>query len=522
MKKTPKKCDRLSATETFPYTFRRHGPPAWRALQLGILVLLLCIPVLLSTHLVWSAERAPSFPVLSGSLAGRPTVTSTAQPGLTPGGTEKPGARQAAETPLKPGPDPSDWLVLLRDTFDDNSANWEVGAANFDVASLRRTVADGKYRWELEARQPALAWTESGIDLPAEFYAAIDVRLISGSAAGVTLGLAVRPVDLADMRLFLLSPVDGVAVRRGISDSVEAILAWTRTAAIQPDERNRLAIKATGSNLALYVNDQQVAEAVDVAFPRGRLCLVTGASNSSHYVLQFDNLEVRVPPGTVLPSPSMLPEMPPTPLSWGKVLPEAPYTTPPNWPIVFWDEFVDDGNGWVTHEQFDRQIEASKVVEGTFAWQFEAIEAAQPVVEVPHAPVTDFYAAVDAKQYSGPADVWYGLTFRWLDARHFYTFLVNDQQKYQIWARAGDALHQLVEPTGSESIRPGGPNRVGVVGEGTVFAFFVNDQSLATLKIEAENINFPAGLLGLALDVDAGDAGIIEFDNFELRVPPER
>ena len=522
MKKTSKKCDRLSATGTFPYTFRRHGPPGLRAVQLGIPVLLLCISVLFSTHLVWSAERGPSFPAPSDSLAGRPTVTSTAQPDLTPGAIEEPRAMQAAETPLKPVPGPSDWLVLLHDTFDDNSVNWEVGTANFDFASLRRAVADGMYRWELEARQPALAWTESGIDLPAEFYAAVDVRLIRGSAAGVALGLAVRPVDLADMRLFLLSPVDGVAVRRAIGDSVETVLGWTRTAAIQPDERNRLAIKATGSNLALYVNDQQVAEAVDVAFPRGRLCLVTGASNSGHYVLQFDNLEVRVPPGIVLPSPSILPQMPPTPLPWGRVLPEASYTTPPNWPIVFWDEFVDDGNGWVTHEQFDRQIEASKVVEGTFAWQFEAIEATQPVVEVPHAPVTDFYAAVDAKRYSGPASVWYGLTFRWSDVRHFYTFLANDEQKYQIWARSGDALYQLVEPTGSELIRPSGPNRIGIVGEGKTFTFFVNDRAITALRIETGNISFPKGLLGLSLGVKAGDMGIIEFDNFELRVPPER
>ena len=517
MKIAREKSTRLSAIDAFHYALRGA-----RAVLFGASLALLCVFIPLVTGPAWSAERSPSPSDLPDPLAGRPTVTPAAQPQATPGATA-PGSVSAVEAPLKPPAAPNDWPVLLRDGFDDNHYRWDTGTANFDIASLYRAVADGAYRWDLEARKPVFAWGESGVDVPAEFYAAVDVRLANGSAADVSLGLAICPGDLADTRLFLLSMADGVTVRRGIDDSAEILIPWTTTSAIQPDVPNRLAVKMAGSNLTLYVNDQPVAETTGAAGPPGRLCVAVWTDSPGNCAAQFDDFEVRVASGIVAVPPTLSPkaEAMPTPLPWGSVLPDVPHTSPPNWPIVFWDTFVDDGNGWVTYEQFDRQIEASKIVEGTFAWQFKAIEAAQPVVDAPYSGVSDFYAAVDVKRYSGPEDVWAGLAFRRVDERHFYAFLVNDERRYQIWVRTGDVLYQLVDPTPSEAIVAGGPNRVAAVGEGAVFTFFVNDRAITALRIESGEIQLAEGGLGLALSANAGDAGIIEFDNFEVRVPPK-
>jgi len=521
-----KKRPRLLARGVF-WPERCEGGASVRQIVAFGVLLLFCACVALVAGPAWSAERDPSSDKPSNSPAGRPTVTPAALPATTPGAVEEPGTMPAAEVPLQSAAVQGDWPIVLRDTFDDSQGDWDVGAVNFDIASLRRMVAGGAYSWKLDARRATLIWSEAAVDIPPEFYATVEARLVSGAATDISFGLAIRPPDVAGLRLFLLSLTDGAAVRHGIGESAETVHDWMPAAAIRPDDWNQLALKATASDVSFYVNGQQVIELAKDAVPPGRLSIVVWARRPGHYVAEFDDFEVRVAPGSAVPPATaptstaavVSPPAVPMPAAWGRVLPVMPYTSPPNWPIVFWDEFVDNGNGWVTAEQFNRQIEASAVVEETFAWQFKAGEPSHSTVKVPHAAVSDFYAAVDVKRYSGPEDVWYGLTFRQADARHYYCFLVNDRQKYQVWARAGDALYQLVEPTRLETIVGGGPNRVGVVGEGETFTFFVNGQAIAALSVDLQDIRFAEGLLGLMLSAQAGDTGIIEFDNFELRLP---
>jgi len=508
----------------------------------------------------WTADRAPEFDGPSCPLAGRPTITpeapkegGTPPAQVTPAAIEKQPAIPAAEAPKEEDtataqvtpvaiereqaipaaeaqPEPvvgqADWPVALRDTFDDGPGRWDVGAVHFDVASLRRTAAEGMYTWELDARQPVVVWSESAFDTTSDFKATLRARLASGAATDLSLGLAVCPADVADMRLFLLSPSDGATVRHGLGESAEAVRDWMPVAALQPDAWNQLALKVAGSNVSFQVNGQQAIELPVDALPSGRLCVAVWARRPGSYVVQFDDFEVYGPPG-IVPVPATAtpalaaatPPPAPTPVAWGRLLPEPPHTSPPQWPIVFWDEFVDNGNGWFAAEQFNREIESSQVVEGTFTWQFSAMDRGHSVVKAPCGVASDFYAAVDVRRYSGTEELWYGLAFRRADARHYYCFLINDQRKYQIWARAGDRLQQLVEPTSSELIQPRGPNRVGVAGEGMTFTFFVNGQVITALAVDRHDLQFTEGLLGLALDAEAGDRGIIDFDNFELRVP---
>lgn len=501
---------------------------------LGALLLALSVCAALMAPPAWTAGRPPTSDLPLNALAGRPTITSAAPapaetPAVqtTPAAVEGEGAVPAAEAESRRVPTQEEWPVALLDTFDGGAGDWDVGVVHLDVASLRRTVAEGAYTWELDARQPIVAWSESAFDAAPEVKAALRARLLSGAATDLSFGLAIRPADAADMRLFLLSLSEGATVRHGLGESATSGRDWTPVAAVRPADWNQLALQVAASGVSFRVNGQQAIELPPNAVPPGRLCIVASILNPGRYVLQFDDVEVRVPPSilaaatAVMPSPAatLSPTSTPAPAVWGEILPEVPYTSPPRWPIVFWDEFVDNGNGWVTVEQFNLQIESSKAIDGSFAWQFKALETAYPTVKVPHDAVADFYAAVDARRYSGPAEVWYGLTFRQTDARHYYCFLANDRQKYQVWARSGDMFRQLIEPTRSEAIRASGPNRVGVAGEGQTFTFFVNDQALAALRVELEDISFPEGLVALVLGVEPGDTGIIDFDNFELRVP---
>jgi hypothetical protein len=184
--------------------------------------------------------------------------------------------------------------------------------------------------------------------------------------------------------------------------------------------------------------------------------------------------------------------------------------------MVFFDSFDDNGNGWAVGEDFGRVVEASKVIDVTFAWQFKGIQAFHSIVEAPYPAVSDFYAAVDAKRYSGPEHVQYGLTFRMADPDNFYSFVVSDEKKFEAYAQTKDHWYPLIGSSKSNAIRPGESNHIAVKCEGPKITFFINGEQVA----ELEDIRFRKGTVALTLAGEQADTGIMEFDNFELRAPP--
>jgi uncharacterized protein YbaA (DUF1428 family) len=512
---------------------RRIGRGSWQAVLFGVLALSICALTWIAAGTAHSTDGSRLSPVSPGRLAGRPVVSPTPQPVPSAEPPEMSKHAPAIDLPQQPGIVPASWPVLLQETFDDNARSWDVGTVNLNVVTLSRSVANGLYNWDMEARKPLMGWSEPVLGPLTGFYAGVDVRLVRGTDTDVDFGLSIRPPDIDSIYLVLASSAGGVMVERGIDDSSEIVMDWVPVDALRRNDWNRMAIRVTNSRLTVYVNDQVVGEVSVEALAEIQPGVVVRASQPAHPIVQFDNFEIRVAQGNEPPLPTttrepvFLPSPLPgpatlastaNPITWGRILTGSSRIVP-DWPIVFWDTFDDSGNGWSTYEEFNRQLEASKVVEGTLAWQFKALQDVQAVAEVPYSEVTDFYAAVDAKRYSGPEDVWYGFTFRQEDSNHFYSFLVNDRQNYQIQARAGDILHQLVGPVRSEVVRPGAPNRIAVMGEGARLTCFINDQPVIELEIEQEDILFREGTLGLKLDAKAGDVGIMEFDKFELRTP---
>lgn len=226
-----------------------------------------------------------------------------------------------------------------------------------------------------------------------------------------------------------------------------------------------------------------------------------------------------VAPPPALPTPTLPPTavaVPPTLADWAGGLPTPATRDVNGWPIVFYDLFDDNGNNWVVGEDFDRLIESSKAVDQTLAWQFNAVQGVHSIVEVPTPAVSDFYVAVDAKRYSGPTHIEYGLAFRRQDPSNFYTFLISDEQKFEALVNVKDKWYPLIPVTKSKAVRPGQSNRIALKCEGPKITFFINGQKVS----ELEDIRFRKGTLALALNIKQGAVGIMEFDNFELRVAP--
>lgn len=449
--------------------------------------------------------------------------------------------------------------MVMCDPFDDNLGGWSVGSHEDSLGKEVRTVAEGGYTWELEAVSPFFTSRAVNLEPMGDFYAALDAYKSVGPDGNTSYGLQFHWIDTDNFYMFLGSDFQTFKIYRFSGGQMDVLQDWTWTEAFIPNEWNRLAVKAIGAEFTFYINDQEVARLTDTTFPQGSLRLVAQLLETGlPATVDFDNMEVRLPgtavetvatsavsalptpppppptdtplppappptdtplPPPELPTATPLPTavaLPPTPSGgWGGGLPTVESSDVTGWPIVFYDTFEDNGNRWAVGEDFDRLIEASKVIDETFAWQFKGIQSVHSVVEVPYPAVSDFYVAVSAKRYSGPESIEYGLTFRRADPDNFYSFTISDEQKYQVYAQAKDKWYPLIGVTKDKSIRPGESNRIAVKCEGPKITFFINGVQVA----EVEDIRFRKGTVALTLSISQGDIGIIEFDDFELRAP---
>jgi len=115
----------------------------------------------------------------------------------------------------------------------------------------------------------------------------------------------------------------------------------------------------------------------------------------------------------------------------------------------------------------------------------------------------------------GPQSSSYGVVFRQAD-KDFYAFEISDAQQFALSLYYQGQWMKLIDWTESSAIRPGEVNRVTVLGEGSHFSLYINDQHVG----EAEDGQLSEGEVGLTITLyDAGDEAVFEFDKFEVRAP---
>ena len=133
-----------------------------------------------------------------------------------------------------------------------------------------------------------------------------------------------------------------------------------------------------------------------------------------------------------------------------------------------------------------------------------------PVLE----QVSDFYLSVEAKFVAGRSNNSYGLVFRsnGFDAPA-YVFRIFGQS-YDIQIFDGD-WKELSGTTPSPYLLPDTFNRLTVVGKGSEFYFYINDN----FAHHVTDSQISRGNAGIRISARQGIEQIIEFDNFELRKP---
>jgi hypothetical protein len=184
---------------------------------------------------------------------------------------------------------------------------------------------------------------------------------------------------------------------------------------------------------------------------------------------------------------------------------------------VFFDTFEDNRNSWpLTPYDGDLVAHTREISNGVYRWEATAKDSflsnRRPDIVVGD----DFYLAVTARIGAGPEDGSCGLVFRRPDSSNYYVFRINDRKEYAFQAQIDDTPETLLDWEFSSAIQSGNFNRIGVMAEGPLFTFYVNDVPVA----QAQDMRLKEGEAGVAIGLEnAGDTATFEFDDFELRAP---
>jgi len=186
------------------------------------------------------------------------------------------------------------------------------------------------------------------------------------------------------------------------------------------------------------------------------------------------------------------------------------------WKVVIADTFDSNKNKWVVKPSDDEYASFTfTVADGKYTWDATAHKSFINWVNIGKKTLSDFYISLDVKQSEGPDTTDYGVIFREDSNSNLYYFGINGQGQYMLFLRNTD-WSTLIDPTQSDLIQPGETNRITVIGEGSHFTFFINNQYLT----EITDDTLPKGTSGLAVELAAeNDHAVLEFDNLELRAP---
>ena len=128
--------------------------------------------------------------------------------------------------------------------------------------------------------------------------------------------------------------------------------------------------------------------------------------------------------------------------------------------------------------------------------------------------LADLDVSVAAQRTGGPRDGYYGILFRYIRDRG-YVFEVTDDGYFNVATQTPSAYTPLIDWTRSSAIKTGQVNFLRVVASGNKFAFYINEQQVATLsdsQYQHGSIGFVAG--------DFKQAGMkVNFDDVLVAMP---
>ncbi len=485
------------------FTARRAAP--WLVGAGAVAILGICA---ISGYAVFRlATNASSAVATESAIATAPGLIATAPLATAPLATAPPSASAFPELSSSPTAgdesqaqtrirtafresSPSDlpsarWPVTIADSFDSNVNEWSPFSEVADEFGTRAFIfEDGKYHWEvLPAEGLSMRDTPEMIPL-SEFAVSVDARQLRGSQ-GADFGIAFRETATETFYNFSIDSAQNYWLRMNDGGRWTTLIDLTRSAAIRPNALNRLAVVANNGRFYFFINDQYVDEIEEDTLLRGRVGMVVNLYEPGVQAeWEFDNFELREP--------------------WTAAIVDTFDAVSGLWDVgsVSWEDVTDN----------------FAITEGKYVWSMDCRNSDFGCVSSTYLDdlqeTTDFELIVDARRLEGPTDGEYGVRFR-DDGSNYLEFLISDEGRFTIslWYESSLDYYYLDNPT--PLIDPGGVNRLGVIGEGSNFAFFINGLLVGEI---VEDL-LPFGSFALANDLDSPGRLVLEFDNFKLRTP---
>jgi hypothetical protein len=188
------------------------------------------------------------------------------------------------------------WGVVISDTFDSNENIWYVGESSTNEMDSNLEIKDGKYLWDIKSKANIITSIFPTLLQPVrDFHASADLKLTQGRYRCV-YGLIFRADAESGGGYIFGIYGDRFVVFLNDLSTENIIIDSTRSAAILPQETNRLTVIGEGNHFLLFINNQYVGEFTDNTFKEGVLGFALWLYEADlENSFEFDNFEVRVP-----------------------------------------------------------------------------------------------------------------------------------------------------------------------------------------------------------------------------------
>lgn len=194
---------------------------------------------------------------------------------------------------------------------------------------------------------------------------------------------------------------------------------------------------------------------------------------------------------------------------------DTPYS---QWSETYSDTFDSDKGWWSVGSLDDEyRTSTSSITDGKYRVEAYAKQTAAFFDEYGfrQMDISNFCMTAEFHHISGPDNAEMGVVFRYVDWGNYYYTGVSKSGRLMLGFMKNYELTTLVDLQAT-SFRPGQVNLFTVIADGSHISVYVNDQTIADIR----DYTFQTGkLTGYVYLDQAGDEGVFEFDNFELRLP---
>lgn len=186
------------------------------------------------------------------------------------------------------------WPMVAEEAFTALPAEWFKGTF-LDKDKFVRSehgIVGGKYRWEMEFRQPAQVFIDLPYGSATDFQLSVDLRFVESTSDELSGGIIFGKASNKELSFHISS--NGKYSLSRFDGKHDRIIEWTPIRINPSGEANRISVTVENQQIRMYVNANLVGVYKDFTFTGGKFALTAQAYKPNVLaVMDFDNFEFR-------------------------------------------------------------------------------------------------------------------------------------------------------------------------------------------------------------------------------------